>query len=167
MKSSAMGPFNHLPTTPSEGLGPSEPLQTTPSEGVGPSRWSPMPGAALSTTLLDPLQWPGACNNPGDPARAPTIWTSQQKTSKSIRVQIFSQRPKGIQGGSKGPLGFPPHLNRKVAVNKPRFLPRARDTKLNLRKGPKKDTKLQVFRTRIQPNESFLTESIDAMPRNA
>ena len=25
-------------------------------------RWSPMPGAALSTTLLDPLQWPSACN---------------------------------------------------------------------------------------------------------
>ena len=25
-------------------------------------RWSPMPGAALSTTLLDPLQRPGACN---------------------------------------------------------------------------------------------------------
>ena len=27
-------------------------------------RWSPMPGAALSTTLLDPLQRPGACNWP-------------------------------------------------------------------------------------------------------
>ena len=26
-------------------------------------RWSPMPGAALSTTLLDPLQRPGACND--------------------------------------------------------------------------------------------------------
>jgi len=26
-------------------------------------RWSPMPGAALSTTLLDPLQRPGACNS--------------------------------------------------------------------------------------------------------
>ena len=25
-------------------------------------RWSPMPGAALSTALLDPLQRPGACN---------------------------------------------------------------------------------------------------------
>ena len=25
-------------------------------------RWSPMPGAALSTTLLDPLQRPSACN---------------------------------------------------------------------------------------------------------
>ena len=25
-------------------------------------RWSPVPGAVLSTTLLDPLQRPGACN---------------------------------------------------------------------------------------------------------
>ena len=26
-------------------------------------RWSPMPGAALNTTLLEPLQRPGACNS--------------------------------------------------------------------------------------------------------
>ena len=45
-------------------------------------RWSPMPGAALSTTLLDPLQRPGACN------RTSTI----EKTRPSLCAKVAGPR---------------------------------------------------------------------------
>ena len=57
-------------------------------------RWSPMPGAALSTTLLDPLQRPGACNTSTIEARpslcakaaGPRRQSSASKANASIHV---------------------------------------------------------------------------------
>ena len=58
-------------------------------------RWSPMPGAALSTTLLDPLQRPSACNSrallckvcqPTPPAERKATKASKRHTCQVCKV---------------------------------------------------------------------------------
>ena len=60
-------------------------------------RWSPMPGAALSTTLLDPLQWPGACNGPSFPAHEattprPDYGRKRTNLQRPVQALDFGQR---------------------------------------------------------------------------
>ena len=55
-------------------------------------RWSPMPGAALSTTLLDPLQRPSACNGMSTNAEAVTS-TNRVKSTGSRTSTTGKTRP--------------------------------------------------------------------------
>ena len=50
-------------------------------------RWSPMPGAALSTVVLDPLQRPGACNGSQsiEAAHVPSLQSRQ--SSRRLLVE--------------------------------------------------------------------------------
>ena len=70
-------------------------------------RWSPMKGAALSTTLLDPLQRPGACNWTALVMRTRETRYDVQTTLDAQKTTCFKQDKMeiGFGGGDTEPQG--------------------------------------------------------------
>ena len=64
-------------------------------------RLSPMPGAALSTTLLDPLQWPSACNWTALAMRTRETHYDVQITLDAQETTRFKQHPPSLRAQEK------------------------------------------------------------------
>ena len=79
-------------------------------------RWSPMPGVAFSTTLLDPLQWPGACNGCNLVKLRSEFWQQDLQQTARAKHKLLCKSCRPTPPGQRRPQ----YKCRSCELDKPR-----------------------------------------------